>query len=320
MNQKNFMLILLTFIFLGTSLYAHDYRVSVAIKLDPEEVKALKQKQSVIKDFIKNNLYKTYKNILNPIFNNLETQGFGRSGWPLLNKADNDKPVHITLAYIDDHLDQKDLAHFKQVLERVAQQIVIQFPNGLGDFSIHGDPTFIGDKGWVAYENISDHYGNLEKMAQILSESLQTDTPQSINKDHPIFKPHISIGMLGNNSYLPKNSLEKKRVFLGENPFYLQLLQQEALLPNKANSVLAWIKKKIVVYGKLDNPIKFSIKNFILTMYDITENRSLPEQIYELPSGLAAQLALLKNKLEHLKSKLLLLKNQLKALKTQLAQ
>lgn len=321
MNRKFHTLLSIIFIFFAALLHANDYRVAVEISLHQAEiVNQLKEKQRTIKDFFgtiakpKNPLNQEYKQKLNSILNTLASNGLGKKGWGTLNRTGN--PFHITLAYIDDRLTQDDLISFKQVLERAAKKIVIQFPNGLGDFSIQGSPSFIGKKGWIAYENISDPSGNLKKMAQILSEELKTNTPHSINKDHPIFKAHVSIGMVGNNSYLDN----QKRIFLKENPFYLQLLANDKTSPH--NSLLSGIQNILETKGSFNHEIKFNITNFTLKIADLrnADNIVHSEIIYGLPSGLSAQLIILTSKLDVLKSKLLLLKDQLQRLKTKLTQ
>ncbi|MBS1987914.1 hypothetical protein JST56_02885 [Candidatus Dependentiae bacterium] len=318
MNKKIHSFCLIIFIFITASLRASGYRVSVEISLNQEEiVNPLKDKQSAIKKFFRTianpitALDQVYKQKLKSILEMLASNGLGKKGWGTLNQTN--KPFHITLAYIDDLLDQKDLTEFKQVLEGAAQQIAVQFPNGLGDFCIQGVPEFIGDKGWIAYQNISDPYGKLKKVARIISDKLKAKTHHRINKDHPLFLAHVSIGLVGDMLYPPKAPQKT-------NPFYLQLLQNHAAKPH--NSLLSGIQNAMVTKGLIDSKIKFNIKSFTLKIADLRNPDRIEhsEIIYELPSGLAAQLIILKSKLELLKSKLISLKEQLKKLTKQLIQ
>ena len=332
MNQKIYMLACITFIFLGISLFPQDYRVTIEISLIDQEVEnLLRTKQKELNDKLVNTFfaeidqspkkltseYQQYKLELKKIINQLKADHYKSSNLKQLNGRlfanGTNKPFHLTLTYIDNLIHHKDLKDLKQTLTDAAQEIIIQFPNGLGDFYIQGAPSFIGENGWIAYQEITDAHKNLEKIATIISNKLKNNTTHTINKDYPILKPHISIGLIGHMAYPPK-------VLQKTNPFYKKLLENHVISPN--NSLWSGMQKAIETNGRIANNkiIKFNVKNFTLKIADLRNPLKTihSELIYELPSGLAAQLSILKSKLEHLKSKLFLLHSQLKTLKTQL--
>ncbi|GEM_PF-4032825 len=309
MKQKLNKLIFIISIFFAISLNAQEYRVSVAILLHQKEItEPLKKRQQAIKQFFrdiaqpKTPLKQQYKNKLKTILNALEKNGLGKKGWGTLNRTKT--PFHITLAYIDDLLDETKLNELKQALTRAAQQISIKLSSGLGNFYIEGSPFFIGEHGWVAYP-VTQPCQNLHRMAEIILDMIHK---QNIKTSDKPFYPHISIGLIGNMRY-PPDAAEK------ENPFYAQLLKNHAIAPH--NSLWSGIKAVITDDGFIAKRIKCNVKNFTLKIHDKNSKKDF-EQIYELSSGMMAQLLILRNKLEYLKSKLLLLNNRLKALKAQL--